>query len=139
MSYDAKRRSVVLYGGELPYGSYSGETWECVESGWGLLPTSAGERYGHAIAHDRERGVTVLFGGNVAGVGIAGDTWELGCPNGDMNCDGGVDLGDYVELQTCLRGPGTGLPSGCMEGDTELDADIDLRDVAVFQRVFRSD
>ncbi len=51
------------------------------------------------------------------------------------NCDGDddVDLGDYVDFEACLHGPGGGLGDGCECFDFDTDGDVDLEDFATFQ------
>ncbi len=75
----------------------------------------------------------VLSGG---GLTLTGGFWH-GQPPGDSNGDGGVDLFDYAELNTCTSGPG-GEPvdPSCACFDFDEDQDIDLKDVAAFQRLF---
>jgi hypothetical protein len=67
---------------------------------------------------------------------LTGGFWH-GQPPGDSNGDGGVDLFDYAELNTCASGPG-GAPvdPSCACFDLDEDQDIDLKDVAEFQRLF---
>lgn len=54
----------------------------------------------------------------------------------DADCDGAVNLGDYVGLSGCMTGPAVGLVLGCEAFDADLDGDVDLDDAAAFQRLF---
>jgi hypothetical protein len=56
---------------------------------------------------------------------------------GDFNCDGIVNLDDYVEWDSCATGPEAGpYDAGCEAFDAEYDGDVDLSDVAEVQWVF---
>ncbi len=54
----------------------------------------------------------------------------------DFDQDGDVGLDDYVEFETCLLGPGSGLRTGCECFDSDDDGDNDLLDFAAFQEAF---
>ena len=67
---------------------------------------------------------------------LTGGFW-FGCMPADCNCDGAVDLNDFVEFEVCFQGPGGGLPEAdCACFDFNADADIDLLDFAAFQDRF---
>ncbi len=79
MAYDAARKRLVLFGGEVlgPSGSI-GDTWEWDGDNWAeqLQSASPPARDQHALAYDSEQGETLLFGG--LGIGAStylGDTW----------------------------------------------------------------
>jgi hypothetical protein len=56
---------------------------------------------------------------------------------GDYECDGDVDLADFLAWHGCMNGPaGDGYANGCEAFDREFDGDIDLVDFAVFQQSF---
>ena len=75
----------------------------------------------------------VLSGG---GFTLAGGFW-FGQSPGDSNEDGGINLLDYVELNACASGPGSGfVDPSCACFDHDADHDVDLEDVAEFQRMF---
>ena len=57
----------------------------------------------------------------------------------DFDCDGDVDLADYMFLAGCLEGPGEGIPGGCADADLDGNGDIDLEDFAIFQEMFTGD
>ncbi len=69
-------------------------------------------------------------------VGTGVLTLSLTCGSGDCNCDGYVDLGDYVKFAACLLGPGGGFGTGCECFDFDNDNDNDLNDLAAFQALF---
>jgi len=50
----------------------------------------------------------------------------------DLNCDGDVDLADFVVFVGCLAGPDTAPPQDCIEADLDGDQDVDLADYQVF-------
>jgi len=54
----------------------------------------------------------------------------------DFDCDGDVDLVDYMVLADCLDGPGAGVPGGCADSDLDGNGDVDLEDFATFQEMF---
>jgi hypothetical protein len=56
------------------------------------------------------------------------------CGFGDYDCDGDVDLGDYVPFADWLEGPGA--PVDCAAFDADEDGDVDLEDFAVFAEAF---
>jgi len=57
---------------------------------------------------------------------------------GDLDCDGDVDLDDFVLWSPCLAGPGVVVsPQGCSaiiftDSDLDMDSDVDLGDYALF-------
>lgn len=66
---------------------------------------------------------------------LTGGFWFALAP-GDCNSDGGVTLFDYGDFESCLSGPGAGVPPGCACFDMNRDGKIDLRDFAVLQSGF---
>lgn len=75
MTYDAKRKRVVMFGGTA--GVELADTWEWDGTTWtevtGAAPPA---RRGGAFAFDPVRGASILFGG-VAGLDELGDTWRF--------------------------------------------------------------
>jgi hypothetical protein len=55
---------------------------------------------------------------------------------GDFDGDNDTDFDDFVDLATCLNGPGQGLAPGCACVDVVPDGQIDLADVAAFQAIY---
>ena len=55
---------------------------------------------------------------------------------GDNDCDGDVDLDDYIDFCACLTGCGGGIDPGCSRFDFDTDGDVDLADFAVFAASF---
>jgi hypothetical protein len=56
--------------------------------------------------------------------------------DGDCNTDGGVNLFDYGDFESCLSGPDGGVTTSCRCEDVDRDGDVDLLDAALFQRSF---
>lgn len=56
---------------------------------------------------------------------------------GDFDCDGRVDLDDYMAFQLCLTGP-LALAGSCVDEGPDLNADgsVDLLDFAILERIF---
>jgi len=72
---------------------------------------------------------------NGGGFDVAGGFWFVLAPS-DCNDDGGVDLGDYGEFESCLAGPATDTPTGCKCFDVNRSGTVDLLDFAVVQSTF---
>ena len=74
MTYDAKRRRVVLFGGGMPL---SRETWEFDGGNWRRIrtKTAPSPRRHASIAFHRKAGLVVLFGGEDAR-GYLSDLWS---------------------------------------------------------------
>ncbi|MCP5523539.1 MAG: hypothetical protein H7A46_18530 [Verrucomicrobiales bacterium] len=74
MAYDPVRQEVVLFGGNLGFGS--AETWVWQGGNWvrRLPPTSPPDRWGHCMVWDAARGEIVMFGGTRS-TGRLNDTW----------------------------------------------------------------
>ena len=73
---------VVLFGGQLPGASQTGDTWEWDGVSWSLQDagdpdgvTAPMRRQDHAMTFDRHRMVTILFGADSGGTQLD-DTWE---------------------------------------------------------------
>ncbi len=79
MAYDASTRQVVLFGGDLGYGSPVSDTWVWNGTSWSEAhPTaSPSARESAVMAYDAAANQVVLFGGasNVSGAGLLSDTW----------------------------------------------------------------
>jgi hypothetical protein len=74
MTYDERRRRIVLFGGPGP----SNETWEWDGHRWTHLRTgNVPGRFNPVITYDIQRGAVVRFGG-WTGKERVGDTWALG-------------------------------------------------------------
>jgi hypothetical protein len=80
MAYDSQRERVVMFGGEIGPGLFSGDTYEWDGYDWQLVapsgPGTPTARVTHDMAYDANRGVTVLFGGIDAAGNALDDTWE---------------------------------------------------------------
>lgn len=64
-------------------------------------------------------------------------TVDLKVWQGDADRDGDVDLDDYADfVETCVTGPGGGIPPGCDLWDLDEDDDIDLGDFGSLQTSF---
>ena len=56
---------------------------------------------------------------------------------GELDCDGDVDLDDFALFADCITGVGGDVSlTECAPADYDGDNDVDLIDVAVFQRLF---
>ena len=70
------------------------------------------------------------------GLTLTGGFW-FGLVTDDCNADGGVNLIDYSDFESCLSGPdGAAWTSSCSCFDIDGDEDVDLADMAEFQRAF---
>ena len=77
MAYDSARQRVVLFGGDLGYSGYFGETWEWDGANWTQVSSGGpSARSRHAMAYDSARQRVVLFGGY--GGDRFDDTWIYG-------------------------------------------------------------
>ncbi len=90
MSYDAKRRVCVRFGGNGQNGT-TNETWEYNGRTWQQRKTAntPPPRSGHAQCYDAGRGVTVIFGGVVTGGWLPDGTWEYDGKNWRKVATGG--------------------------------------------------
>ena len=70
----------------------------------------------------------------VAGLQLLLSAIFLDWPLGDLDCDGDVDLEDYVLLAAAMDGPG--LAPGDSNADLNGDGDCDLDDFAAFAASF---
>ncbi len=86
VTYDAKRRRLVLFGGrrlvnpQFGSGQTFGDTWEFDGRAWtpvapAFTALSPSARSQHAMAYDAQHGQAVMFGGRAAN--LLGDTWLL--------------------------------------------------------------
>ena len=56
---------------------------------------------------------------------------------GDLDRDGDVDAGDFIQVASCGLGPGVEVGgTGCEDTDFDDDGDADLGDFAAFQQMF---
>jgi len=55
---------------------------------------------------------------------------------GDFSGNRTVDLGDYPQMNVCLRGPGVYAGEACALGDSDNDSDVDLRDAGAYANAF---
>lgn len=79
MTYDSKRRRVILFGGIGRDGGSFNDTWEWNGTTWTEVSPSTGNpppRVHHSLAYDAARDRVVLFGGVGTSDGYASDTWE---------------------------------------------------------------
>jgi hypothetical protein len=85
LTYDSRRKRVVLFGGLGQSQTPLSDTWEWDGIDWteSMPTTSPPPRVGHAMTYDSARGVSVLYGGyacadaNCSGaLLVADDTWE---------------------------------------------------------------
>lgn len=58
------------------------------------------------------------------------------CLWADLDCDGTVNVADFIALGDCLRGPNVPVPGVCRPADFDDDTDVDLVDFSEFQRQF---
>lgn len=61
------------------------------------------------------------------------------CGGADSDCDGDVDLVDFIEFQACLSGPAQLVEPECETMDLDSDGDADLSDVAALFAAFPGD
>ncbi|MBI5481754.1 MAG: hypothetical protein HY906_23055, partial [Deltaproteobacteria bacterium] len=94
LSYDTRRRKVMLLGGRAADGTLEPILYEYDGTAWsgGSDATGAAGREAPAMAYDRERGVTVLHAG-AKDPYYVGDTWEHvgwgGACTTNVDCDDG--------------------------------------------------
>ena len=128
LAYDSARHRTVLYGGIDCAGSGPSDTWEWDGTDWQqVASTGPGPRFnGPSLAYDREVGRVVMFGGAVPGKNAMGDTWTWSGPTyrcevpieGDINCDGIVDLDDGRIIVA-----GRGHPACAADDTRDLNGD----------------
>jgi hypothetical protein len=127
MAFDRARSRVVLFSGDLLFGS-AADTWEWTGTDW-LLRTPATRpepRGSHALAYDSARDTVAMFGGSSGGPNFS-DLWEYGplqpataivfgsgCPGSagtlTSTTDGRPWLGDLLTLRAApVPGPGIAL------------------------------
>jgi hypothetical protein len=73
MTYDSRRKRIVLYGGAAA--TLSSETWEWNGSAWEVVANGPPARVEHAMAFDPVRGYAVMFGGTNDLGNFLADTW----------------------------------------------------------------
>jgi hypothetical protein len=104
--------------------------WYTIDGGGELLSTGGNYELSGTIG---QPDAGEMSGGTYS---LTGGFW-FGCVPADCDCDGDVDLGDFVDFQFCFQGPGGGLPeSDCACFDFNADDDVDLGDFAEFQAAF---
>lgn len=77
-AYDARHKSIVLFGGNDQGGTFPSDTWLYDGNNWSLLgpPQRPSRRISAAMCYDSRRERCVLFGGVGPGLSVLGDTWE---------------------------------------------------------------
>jgi hypothetical protein len=76
LTYDAARRRVVLFGGDLLDGTSAADTWAWDGDYWTqVADTGPNPRSGHGLAFDTNFAAVVLFGGSSSSGELHGDTW----------------------------------------------------------------
>jgi len=119
--------------GPLNAAEYEMSRWTI--DGGGAMFTSGGdfELSGTIAQPDAGPGSSGMSGGDFT---LTGGFW-FALSTDDCNSDGGVDLLDYADFESCMSGPGGGLPlPDCNCFDLDSDQDVDLSDVRRFQQVF---
>ena len=77
VTYDARRRVLVMHGGSYDLGRSYGETWEWSGTWRQVTGSGPGVRDHTQMAFDSQRGRAVLFGGSGTDPNVAsGETWE---------------------------------------------------------------
>ncbi|UCF35192.1 MAG: hypothetical protein JSV78_07780 [Phycisphaerales bacterium] len=106
--------------------------WWTVDGGGEMFTTGTDFELSGTIGQP-DASELVMTGGDFE---LTGGFW-FGCAPGDCDCDGDVDLHNFVEFQACFLGPGGGLPEAdCACFDFNADGDVDLGDFADFQAAF---
>jgi hypothetical protein len=80
VTYDSRRRVLVMHGGTYDRDTHYGDTWEWSRAtGWRHIAANGpGVRHHTQMTFDPERGRTVLFGGSGTDISVAlDDTWEF--------------------------------------------------------------
>jgi len=54
----------------------------------------------------------------------------------DCNSDGAINLADYGDFASCMKGPDEGVAAGCACFDVNRSGSVDLLDFAIAQSVF---
>ena len=116
----------LVFGVSLAVGDFDVD-WHTIDGGGGEQIS------GHAIqligTIGQPDAAEPLSGGSFE---LTGGFWFALIP-GDCNDDGGVNILDYVDLETCLTGPGASpLTTTCACLDFDDDNDVDLFDFAEF-------
>ena len=91
--------------------------------------SSAKEEYGVSLTGD---GKTIFIvrqrSSNAGDVYMSHLAIPGGPLDGEINCDGVLDLADYSSLADCLTGPDSQVSLACELADLDADGDVDLRD-----------
>ncbi len=86
--------------------------------------------------HDGE----LFVGGNFGTAdGLVSAFWAHGKtnPEGDMDDDCDVDLGDFAGFSSCFNGANRPpIGTSCGDADTDADGDVDLDDFTAFSACF---
>ena len=75
MAYDGDTQDVVLFGGTLPNGTLSNQTWVFNGTSWSAAGGGPAARSGASMAFDAVHHQLILFGGLGANGNYLGDTW----------------------------------------------------------------
>ena len=94
-----------------------------------IVLSSAKEEYGVSLTGD---GKTIFIvrqrSSNAGDVYMSRLAIPGGPLDGEINCDGVLDLADYSSLADCLTGPDAEVSLACELADLDTDGDVDLRD-----------
>lgn len=121
---------------DVPAGNvakWDGSTWTSLGTSFNLAA------YDLAIFDDGS-GPGLFFGGDIRRTGDTVSSkiakWHSPALLGELDCDGDIDLDDYLEFAPCLTGPGVIVSLTCEHVDYDRDGDVDLADYRNFSRLF---
>ncbi len=107
--------------------------WFTIDGGGAMRSTDRGFELSGSIAQP-DAG-PMLSGGAFE---LTGGFWFALVPD-DCNSDGGVNLYDFADLESCSTGPQhEPHDPSCLCFDQDGDGDVDLHDFAAFQAAFQS-
>ena len=72
----------------------------------------------------------------IHGMAIPPSILGAGCLGPDGDCDGDIDLVDFLLITVCFNGPATPSGDDCTAFDLDRDGDTDLADLLAFQARF---